>query len=95
MTHATWNLRRKNAETLELLEENVPNGFYNGKFLKLGELYFTEDNNPDAALVATAPELLEAAEDLMEWFDMGRAVAPSWEEVRLLRDAIAKAKGQS
>jgi hypothetical protein len=39
-------------------------------------------------------ELLGVLDELMEWFDMGRSVASSWEEVRKLRIIIAKAKGE-
>jgi len=48
----------------------------------------------NARLIAAAPDLLEAAKTLMEYWDNGTPVRPGCEDIETLRAAIAKAEGQ-
>ena len=57
-----------------------------------GNLIIRPENDWRKPEPTAADKLLEAAQDLMEWFDRGSSVAPTWEEVRKLRSAIELVK---
>lgn len=62
------------------------------------EVYISEPDkiaaDANANLIAAAPDLLEACQQLMEFWDNGTPVHPGAEIVDDVRRAIAKATGQ-
>lgn len=55
-TPAPWTKRRDDDETITIL------GKYSGTTIKIAEVYNTTDDETDADLILTAPELLTALE---------------------------------
>ena len=54
-----------------------------------------EENRANARLIAAAPELLEALENLLEHVENRDALGAYWADPMAARAAIAKAKGES